>query len=915
MANHRFQDVFGEIYDVIVVGAGYAAFSAVLELNGLGKKVLLVNMSPGLLWESSRAYACGRDGDGSAKWESWRDRNRKTRSKEFFHVSAGVSEIMATAALIENNIPALYYACPLDVEIVDRHVVGLIVATKNGLKRLIAKQWVDATEHGELIGKCEGELTLKKPAHQIISAYYQSENWDSKGSAVSLFSNDDFSVKWGSGCVSRERCMQVEVGGDYPDPRKYLVSALRVLHDELKSEMESALLTHTSYEPYYCYEEERVLYDSPVRNVAVAVPGLTSESIKTLGNRYDLGLRAVERLSTLDSASSNERFLENPIEKIGYARQLKCDVCVAGAGTGGALAAIAAGREGVEVICAEAQSYPGGIGTAGGIHSLYYGALGGLQREVDERVAEINPLFATGDCTVNGFHPEAKRLVLETMMREANVSFMPNAVLHSAEVEDGRMVSADFATNYGNTRLKAASWVDATGDGDLCAVAGVDFRLGRPFDGRSQAYSQPACATSCHNDARRLFVVNFDTGWVDPTNSEDLTKAKITGIYQYYRDRFDDENYPIHVYPLLGVRQGRLIETDYTVTLADIIERRRFDDCVGYAGAWLDNHSEDYQFESDEQVLWFWGCRAAQYHTFSDIPYRSLLPKSLNNVWIGCRALGVSDDAHNSLRMQRDMQRIGEVAGLAAALAISSDRDSRSLDLKKLQAKLNTSGSLNLDTITKGIKQYGNTLTENDPFDMDFLDVEKGLAKLRNGEASVELWGLYRNFDKCENALLEQLREGSDNSSWQAAVVLGMKGCAEAEGRLLKAIATSEQNGEFSRFDAPCWYVALALLRICGTGECIQVLSELSGNSDLSFNTKTMLAVTLERLCRRGVVKRLEEIESILANLEKDVKPYTSLRGHHLAELFFQNKLKVKPETLEWQLKQAIEKIRALYGL
>jgi hypothetical protein len=70
-----------------------------------------------------------------------------------------------------------------------------------------------------------------------------------------------------------------------------------------------------------------------------------------------------------------------------------CDVLVAGGGTGGALAALAAARRGCSTLVLKAGTCLGGIGTAGGIHSYYYGIQGGLQDEVDDRTAELAPLF------------------------------------------------------------------------------------------------------------------------------------------------------------------------------------------------------------------------------------------------------------------------------------------------------------------------------------------------------------------------------------------------------------------------------------------------------------------------------------------------------------------------------------------
>ncbi len=64
------------------------------------------------------------------------------------------------------------------------------------------------------------------------------------------------------------------------------------------------------------------------------------------------------------------QYYEEPSQRIP---SRECDVVVAGAGTGGVIAAIAASRTGAKTILVEAKGYPGGTAVEGGtaLHSFF----------------------------------------------------------------------------------------------------------------------------------------------------------------------------------------------------------------------------------------------------------------------------------------------------------------------------------------------------------------------------------------------------------------------------------------------------------------------------------------------------------------------------------------------------------------
>jgi hypothetical protein len=227
--------------------------------------------------------------------------------------------------------------------------------------------------------------------------------------------------------------------------------------------------------------------------------------------------------------------------------------------------------------------------------------------------------------------------------------------------------------------------VDATGDGDLAAAAGAPMRLGRAGDG----YPQPYSYTPSLMRNGELHHHNFDAGWVDPTDTADFSRAHFEGRGQIAcRGPYTAERHYCTLASILGLRESRFAKGPLTLTFDDFLDGRSFEDtvCSGYAHH--DNHAMDYAEESEWSRrhvvmfgLWRFLCHGA-------VPYRALLPTGVDGVLLGCRALSVDHDLHQLLRMQRDLQVIGEIAGAAAAEAVKHSLAPRTLPMDVLQPLL-----------------------------------------------------------------------------------------------------------------------------------------------------------------------------------------------------------------------------------
>lgn len=185
-------------------------------------------------------------------------------------------------------------------------------------------------------------------------------------------------------------------------------------------------------------------------------------------------------------------------------------VLVAGGGTAGFAAAIAAARSGAEVTLLEQLSYLGGTMTGGlvpGIvsmrhqpwrdeetlvqmESLYSGnqVVRGIAQELVDRLIKAGGAFSAkdGEAPVRVlFDPELMKWAIDQMVREAGVKTLFNTKVTGVQ-RDGAHVTG-LTVNYGE-ELFADTVIDATGDGHVAYLAGAGYEQGERGD---KTYVQP----------------------------------------------------------------------------------------------------------------------------------------------------------------------------------------------------------------------------------------------------------------------------------------------------------------------------------------------------------------------------------------------------------------------------------------
>lgn len=861
--SNPFVSVYEQIFDVAILGGGYAGYAAARQLDAQGSKVLLIEPMADLLWESGRCFVPGYGESNHPLFRELIDDVTRRGGCDATFLDGAMAEVSGTCLLRDSGVSPLYYAHPVTVEQADGMITSMILATKSGMRRIVARQFIDATESATLLHLAGKSPKLSAPSVRELHLYLQKLDWADSTLTQTIWPT------------------QRVVTGQVQQDETTRQATMRII-SQMDTDTQQGSLSHNSVDPYPIYQaNDNAL--KPFGNVAIAVPGCCGVAITTLADRFALGIDAASHLAKLSCADVDESMLKQTITPPTPVKKINTDVLVVGAGTGGAFAAICAGKQGANVICIDPFTFAGGIGTGGGIHGYYYGIPGGLQETIDNQISALMKVHGNV-LACHTFNPVAKMVVLENHLNDAGVDFMSRTMLCDVTVTNGTVTSALIATEQGPVAIIAKAYIDGTGDGDLCALAGAGYSYGRDSDGLPHAYSQVSYGIALQEDRVRITGRNFDAGWCDATDSEDLTRARIVGIAQHQLDKATNTERITMVAPAIGLRQTRQIDTEYTLTLDDQISNKQFDDIIGYAGSNHDTHFVDYAMESDEAVFWINMTRNWFTPFAHPLSYRMLLPKGLKNVGIAARCMGLTQDAHHATRMMRDMQRIGEAIGDAAAmLAADGITDLRDVSMEQLQSKLLETGAI-VEDVSKIKAVWARPIfagsIHTDTLDLDVTDtvLADSLAQLRAGEWGRHLWLLMKNRKAVESDVLAIMRESdNDKARWFAAGIAGFWGNGEAEPIFIHAIKTMqygyEPRGDNSKPRAqsdpvvmprkcPDWLSAVSMLRMCGSDACLNTLHELVTNHTPSLITAIAVMTTLKRMLD---VERVTDTQKVAA--------------------------------------------------
>lgn len=186
-----------------------------------------------------------------------------------------------------------------------------------------------------------------------------------------------------------------------------------------------------------------------------------------------------------------ESYILEPERKIPV---IEADVFIAGAGTAGCIAAIAAARQGAEVVLVEKMPVPGGTYTNGGIGANSFYAMsrdpetakrvvGGIPYELNQRL--LDACGGTGYIPTPDDHHhspyryvadhEIYKGVISEMLLEAGVTVLLQTMFCGVLMDGARISAALIENKDGRTAVRAKQYIDCSGDGDIARRAGVEM--------------------------------------------------------------------------------------------------------------------------------------------------------------------------------------------------------------------------------------------------------------------------------------------------------------------------------------------------------------------------------------------------------------------------------------------------------
>lgn len=339
------------------------------------------------------------------------------------------------------------------------------------------------------------------------------------------------------------------------------------------------------------------------------------------------------------------------------------DCIIAGFGTAGAVAAIAAGRKGASVLVLERGTCPGGTHTAGGIGYYYIQKPLGLMAELDEkcrRLAEETG-WTTHLC-------EPKKHIIEQEAAKAGVEIRYEAVISACHVENGLIRRIHWTDPAGEHCAEAACFIDATGDAQLCELAGARLASGRPSDGQFQPFTNSMLLTK----NRDMEIRNFDAGRIDQYREPEYSQTMLETTLVHLCDDFSSRRGLIAPSELPGVREGKYLLPENPYTLEEFFRTHgACEEPIFHAYTNIDTHANDIALESDLFGEWMINCSMWGFNLGFPVPRRVLSASGagVKNLLAAGRHLAVDHDLGHALRMNALMGALGEVAGTIAALA------------------------------------------------------------------------------------------------------------------------------------------------------------------------------------------------------------------------------------------------------
>jgi glycine/D-amino acid oxidase-like deaminating enzyme len=432
--------------------------------------------------------------------------------------------------------------------------------------------------------------------------------------------------------------------------------------------------------------------------------------------------------------------------------RLDCDVLVVGAGAAGVAAATTAARQGLDVIVLERYGFSGGgavAGLSGTVCGLYeahedpaaepkqvvFGFADEFVRLLESKGGVTAPV-RYGKTFTRVHEPHVWREAGDHLLTQAGVRVCLHTLVTGVLLEGGERVAGVIAaTKQGRLDIRAGLTIDASGDADVAAMAGLPTFMGD--DGKIQnptmmfrvlgvdmpRFLAARGPDSIMGDATihtiqrlhasgeyvlpraKIFlfetprpgellcnatrVIGRDGRELNPVRVEDITEAEIEGRRQVREvERFLRAHVPGCEKAWLndtgvqvGVRQTRQILGVKTLANQDIVGKARFDSGIALSPWPVELHSGE-----KPRLVWL-------FDDHYEVPYECFVPQRGESLLMAGRCLSAEHEAMASARVTAQCFAYGHAIGHAAAMALREKLSPRAIPGRELRAVLNRDGA------------------------------------------------------------------------------------------------------------------------------------------------------------------------------------------------------------------------------
>jgi hypothetical protein len=385
------------------------------------------------------------------------------------------------------------------------------------------------------------------------------------------------------------------------------------------------------------------------------------------------------------------------------------DLVIVGGGIAGTTAAISAARLGLKVALIQDRPVLGGnnssevrVHLGGRIFLEPFPALGAV-------VNEIGPTRG-GNAKPAEYYEDDKKL--QAVLAEENISLFLNYRAHKVKME-GNGIKEVFARNTETSEdlvFRAPLFADCTGDGTVGYLAGADFVMGREGRDEFNETSAPVVADKMtmgssvqwyslktetdnsfpefhygieFNEQNSRKVTMGEWTWETGMNMDqinDFEQIRDFGLMVVFsnwsflknsssaKDEYSDRKLDWVAY-VAGKRESRRLLGDHILTENDIKDFVIYPDASATTSWSIDLHYPDPKNSTHFPGSEFLSIAHHQTIHPYPIPYRCFYSRNVENLFMAGRNISVTHVALGTIRVMRTTGMMGEVVGMAAAIA------------------------------------------------------------------------------------------------------------------------------------------------------------------------------------------------------------------------------------------------------